>query len=185
MNRCKRKIALPVLALIAAAGLSSGLLSVARAAAHTVTYTAANTATHAAAPVTVRDAWVRAPAPGQTDAGVFFRLVSRSDATLVGATSPIAAMATIHSMRVVDGEMTMRAIPRLALPAGVEVSLEHRHHLMLMGLKKPLHVGETVPLTLLVVDRTGTRLRIPVEAQVRPLDAMEPQTTMPMQMPMH
>ncbi len=133
--------------------------------------------------VTVRDAWVRAPVAGQTDAGVFLRIVSRDDAALVGAASPVAAMARIHSMRMVNAEMTMHTIRRLPLPAGVEVSLEHRYHLMLMGLKKPLHVGDTVPLTLLVVDASGRQHHIAVAATVRPLNATEPPAmmTMPMQ----
>jgi Uncharacterized protein conserved in bacteria len=156
------------LAILAAAGLPPGFQSAARAADF---------------PVTVRDAWVRAPVAGQTDAGVFLRIVSRDNAALVGATSPVAAMAKIHAMRMANGEMTMRAIPRLPLPAGVEVSLEHRYHLMLMGLKRPLHVGDTVPLTLLVVDASGVQHRIPVAATVRPLDAMEPPATMTMPMP--
>ncbi len=156
-----------VLVLLAAAGLPPGFQSAARAANFAVT---------------VRDAWVRAPVAGQTDAGVFLRIRSHDRATLVGATSPIAAMAKIHAMHTENGEMTMRAISQLPLPAGVEVSLEHRYHLMLMGLKRPLQVGDTVPLTLLVVDASGARHRIAVAATVRPLDATEPPATMPMPM---
>lgn len=155
------------LAMLAAAGLPPGFQSAARAADFAVA---------------VRDAWVRAPVAGQTDAGVFLRIVSRDNAALVGAASPVAAMAKIHAMHMANGEMTMRAISRLPLPAGVEVSLEHRYHLMLMGLKKPLHVGDTVPLTLLVVDESGTRHRIPVVATVRPVDASEPPAMMTMPM---
>ena len=167
MNRRMWLTTASTFAILAATGLPPSFQSAARAADF---------------PVTVRDAWVREPVAGQTDAGVFLRIVSRDNATLVGVTSPVAAMAQIHAMRVVNGEMTMRATSRLPLPAGVEVSLEHRHHLMLMGLKKPLHVGDTVPLTLLVVDTSGTRHRIPVAATVRPLAATEPPATMTMPM---
>ena len=155
------------LAILAATGLPPGFRSPARAADF---------------PVTVRDPWVREPVAGQTDAGVFLRIVSRDNAALVGAASPIAATAEIHAMRMANGEMTMRAIARVPLPAGVEVSLEHHYHLMLMGLKKPLHVGDTVPLILLVVDASGTQHRIPVVAMVRPLDATEPPAMMTMPM---
>ena len=42
-----------------------------------------------AQPVTVNDAWVRAPAPGQKVAGAYMELVSRTDLTLTAVANPL------------------------------------------------------------------------------------------------
>ena len=54
--------------------------------------------------------------------------------------------------------MRMRAIDGIALPPGTEVRLRHggEHHLMLLGLKQPLLVGDRFPLTLRF-ERAGER----------------------------
>jgi copper(I)-binding protein len=65
--------------------------------------------------------------------------------------------------------MTMRPVAGLDLPAGKTVALQPGgYHLMLIGLKRHLQVGESIDLTL-VVDRGGTRENVPVSAQVRAL----------------
>src|SRR3970040_1294902 len=44
-----------------------------------------------AQPVTVKDAWVRAPAPGEKGAGAYMELVSRTGLGLTAVASPAAA----------------------------------------------------------------------------------------------
>lgn len=110
----------------------------------------------AAAPnVKVADAWVRAPAPGQKTASAYVELTSDRDAALVAAGSPVAASVGLHSMSMHQGIMRMRAVPRIELPAGKTLKLAPGGlHLMMVDLKQPLKVGDTVTLSL-SVQETG------------------------------
>jgi copper(I)-binding protein len=66
--------------------------------------------------------------------------------------------------------MKMRAVPRLALPAGKAVTLKPGgYHVMLMALQQPLKEGETVNITLTFEGRDGKRSTAEVAAKVRPL----------------
>jgi copper(I)-binding protein len=125
---------------------------------------------HGAAPLaTVRDAWVRGTVEGQTGSGAYLVITSREDATLVGAASPVADHVEIHEMREVGSVMTMRKIERLPLPAGQAVALDHDYHIMLIGLHRQLEVGQSVPLTLELLDAHGARHPIELSAPVRAL----------------
>jgi copper(I)-binding protein len=136
-------------------------------------------AAQAAAPrdLAVTDAWVRGTVPGQTATGAYMNLTSTVDAVLVGAASPVAAVVEIHEMKMDGNVMQMRAVPRLDLPAGKIVRLDatSAYHVMLMDLKRPLHKGETVPLTLRI-EHAGKKIKsVTVKAEVRDLtDAGNP-----------
>jgi copper(I)-binding protein len=124
----------------------------------------------AGAGVTVKDPWARATAPAQPVAGAFMTLSSDQDADLVAAASPVAKAVEIHEMKMEGDVMKMRALPRLALPAGQPVTLEPGgYHLMLVDLKQPLKEGDRVPITLVVVGKDKERQEIRVEAEVRAL----------------
>lgn len=100
--------------------------------------------------VTVDNAWVRLPVPGQSVAGVYMTLQSPVDAALVGVSSPVAGQAEVHQMGLDSaGIMHMQAVASLALPAGRPVRLAPGgYHIMLQQLRQPLHAGEKVPLEL-------------------------------------
>ena len=101
--------------------------------------------------ITIANAWVRAPAPGQKTASAYLDLTSPRDAALVAAGSPSAGRVEMHSMTIDGGVMRMRAMPRIDLPGGQTVKLAPGGvHLMLLELKHPLKVGEKVPLVLSV-----------------------------------
>ncbi len=130
---------------------------------------AALLAAPALAQVTVTDAWVRGTVTGQKATGAFMNLTSATDATLVGASSPVAKVVEVHEMAMDNGVMKMRAIPKLALPAGKTVDLKPGgYHVMLMDLTQPLKDGETVPVTLIFADKDGKRttqdVKVPVSA---------------------
>ena len=123
---------------------------------------------HAAEEVQVSDAWARATVPGQEVAGAYLNLRSAKAAKLVKAESPAADSAAIHSMSMKNGVMEMRELPELALPAGKTVKLAPGgFHIMLFDLKKPLKVGETVPLKLTIRHSDNTLSVIEVQAEVR------------------
>ena len=126
-----------------------------------------------AQPASVKDAWVRAPAPGQKVAGVYMEIVSRTNTALVAVASPVAARAELHSMALEDGVMRMRLLERIELPAGAAVKLAPGGlHVMLIDLKQPLQRGEKVPLTLTVLQLdSGSRSVFTIRAEVRDADA--------------
>jgi copper(I)-binding protein len=124
----------------------------------------------AQAEVTAKDAWVRGTVPAQKSTGAFVTLTSTEDAKLVAAASPAAKQVEIHmSMRSGD-VMHMHAVDAVELPAGQAVELKPGgYHVMLMGLTRPIKVGDKVPLVFTVQDRRGKRSTVEVQAAVRPL----------------
>jgi copper(I)-binding protein len=98
----------------------------------------------------VQAAWSRPAAQGGTGAG-FMTLANpdaRADA-LVGAETPLARQVQIHQSSVKDGMASMRQLERVPLPAGGQVTFAPGgHHLMFVGLTKPLKAGDSVPVTL-------------------------------------
>ena len=101
--------------------------------------------------IQVENVWVRATAPGQDTAGVDLTITSKQAATLVGVSSPACKSVELHSMSMSrdGGMMKMREVETIALPAGKPVNLRAGgYHLMMTGLKAPLKLGDSVPLTL-------------------------------------
>ncbi len=122
--------------------------------------------------IVVSGAWTRATAPGQEQAGVDLSITSKRAATLVGASSPAAGEAELHSMTTEDGMMRMREVKSIELPAGKRVNLgESGYHLMLNDLKAPLKEGDSVPLTLSIKVGAQEVVKIETMAAVRSMHA--------------
>lgn len=127
------------------------------------------------AQTTVTDAWVRGTVPGQKATGAFMQIVSERGGRLVQAESPVAGVVEIHEMKMEGNVMKMRAIPGLDLPAGETVTLRPGgYHVMLMGLKRPVQEGETLPITLVVEGSDGKRESLELSVPVRALTAAAP-----------
>lgn len=122
---------------------------------------------HAQSSIVVDNAWARATVPGQSVGAVYFEIRSAGPASLIGASTPIARRAEMHSMSNEGGVMKMRALSRVELPAGQTVTLgPNGNHIMLLDLKHPLQAGATVPLVL-IVEQKGKKKEIQVQAEVR------------------
>jgi copper(I)-binding protein len=95
--------------------------------------------------------WARPTVPGQSTGGGYLSVHnggSKPD-RLLGASSPAAATVEVHEMRMEGDVMRMREIKALELPAGKRVTLAPGGlHLMLVGLKAPLKVGDKLPVRL-------------------------------------
>jgi copper(I)-binding protein len=121
--------------------------------------------------VEVSDVWARATVPGQRATGAFMHLLSPKGARLVGASTPVAALAEVHEMKLEEGVARMHAMPGgLQLPPGKMVELKPGgYHLMLLDLKQPLPKESTIALTLVFQDAKGaetrTELQVPVSMQ--------------------
>ncbi len=126
----------------------------------------------ATAQVTVTGPWVRGTVTGQSATGAFMQLKSPADAALVAVTSPVAKIVELHEMKMDGGMMKMRAVDRIALPAGKPVDLKPGgYHVMMMDLVKPLKEGETVALQLTIEDKAGRKQTVDIKAAVKPLTA--------------
>ena len=106
--------------------------------------------------IEVQEPQATATSAGQPNGAIFIQAISNKAGKadrLVAARSAAAASMELHNMTMDGGVMRMREIPGIDLPAGGKV-LMHRgskegYHLMLMGLKKPLEVGQVIPVTLI------------------------------------
>jgi len=108
--------------------------------------------------VEVESPWSRAAQPGQHVGAVYMVLRNTSDSPLVltGATTPVAGAVQLHDTKLINGYMQMSALDGgLTVAPKSEVELRPGGlHLMLVGLKKLLRVGDTFPVTLTFADGT-------------------------------
>lgn len=104
----------------------------------------------AAGPVVVAGAICRPTPTGRQVTGCYLTVTSPAADTLTSVSTPVAALAQIHEMRMESNMMMMRELEAgLPLPAGEAVALAPGgNHIMLMGVAEPLKTGDTVPLTL-------------------------------------
>lgn len=120
--------------------------------------------------VTVSDAWTRATVPGQGNAALQFSITSQKEAQLVAITTPVAGSVEIHSMTHKGGVMKMHAVESLPLPAGKAVDLAAQgNHVMLLDLKQPFKVGESVPFTVTVQFADKRKATVKASARVKSL----------------
>ena len=94
--------------------------------------------------------WARASAGPAKTAAAYLTIVDQGQPDrLTGASTPVAAEATLHESMADMGMMKMRPVDGIALTPGKPVTLSPGgYHLMLTGLKAPLKAGDTFPLTL-------------------------------------
>ncbi|CAG0976169.1 hypothetical protein RHDC1_01561 [Rhodocyclaceae bacterium] len=124
----------------------------------------------ALAEVTVKDSWVRGTTPAQKATGAFMEITSSETAALLTASSPVAGVVEIHTMKMEDGVMKMRALPKLDLPAGKAVKLAPGgNHVMLMDLKQQMKKGDVVPITLKIEGADKKVQTLEIKAEVRDL----------------
>ena len=121
--------------------------------------------------ITVSNAWVRATVQGQKATGAFMTVMSKENAKLIAASSPVAGVVELHEMKMEKDVMKMAAVPNgLDLPAGKAVDLKPGgYHIMLMDLKQPLSKDVGVSLTLTFQDSSGKKsqqvVQVPVSLQ--------------------
>lgn len=109
----------------------------------------------------------RAVAPGQPNSAVFMQLQNNDTQAhaLISASSDVAAAVELHNHVNEDGVMKMRQVEKIDLPTGKIVALQPGGlHIMLIGLKKPLKLGEVIELSLSFEDNSSLKLLVPVQA---------------------
>jgi len=125
-------------------------------------------ASAAQAQVTVDKPWVRTTVVQQTTTAAYLTITSVQGGRLIEASSPVAASAEVHEMKMDGDMMKMRGVDVLPLPAGKPVEFKpNGYHLMLTGLKSQVKAGDVVPIRLIVEDAKGKRQVVDVQATAR------------------
>jgi hypothetical protein len=125
--------------------------------------------------VSVTAPWVRATVPSQKSTGAYMHLHSPVAARLVSVSSPVAAASQLHQMEMEGDLMKMRLVDGIELPPGKGVNMSSgTYHIMLVGLKRQLKDGDTVPLTLVVQGMDKRREQITVKVPVKPINFVSP-----------
>lgn len=130
------------------------------------------TLSHAQDNVSIGNPWVKATHPGQNVSAGYMTLTSANDVTLLKITSDISNSVEIHSMKMENGVMKMRMLPKLELLAGKPYKLEPSgFHLMLFDLKKPLTDAQTVSFELTFKNKQNVEFKQNVKAIVQDGDS--------------
>jgi copper(I)-binding protein len=126
--------------------------------------------------IEIFDPWVRAAAmkaetgddmhSGGAVTGAFMLLKNTTDQadTLLGASSDVAEMVQIHETTMSGGVMSMAEVAGVEIPAGGLAELKPGgYHVMLIGLKRELKEGETIPLVLFFENAGEVSIQVPVK----------------------
>jgi copper(I)-binding protein len=130
--------------------------------------------------ITIRDAWSR-PSPAVAGAGAAYMVIENTGSSadaLIGGSSDVATAVEVHETVDMSSAMPgasdsgmggspmmgMQKIDRLEIAPGGKVELKPgSYHVMLIGLKRELQVGETIEITL-TFEKAGD---VKVQAEVR------------------
>lgn len=117
-----------------------------------------------AADVEVIDPYVRAVPPGAPATAAFMQLKDNGDnVALVKAHSDVAESVELHTHIHDNGVMRMRPIEKLDLKKGETVALQPGgHHIMLIGLTRPIKDGDKVAIDLEFSDGSHQKITAPV-----------------------
>ncbi len=111
------------------------------------------------------EAWVRNANQGETTA-VYMILHNHTDVNddLIGVSTDVAEAAELHLSAVQNDVMTMTPQERIEIPADGEVVLESGgYHIMLIGLKQDLQVGDEITITLNFENYPDVTVTVPVK----------------------
>jgi periplasmic copper chaperone A len=99
--------------------------------------------------IEVSDAWSGALPPTATVGAAYMKITSNRSDELLSADTPIADHVQFHTTRNANGMMQMRELEQLPIERQVTLAFAPgANHIMLLGLRHPLVVGATFPMTL-------------------------------------
>jgi copper(I)-binding protein len=119
-----------------------------------------------ASEIEVKDAYVRATPPGLPNSAMFMKVENNSDkdVAILKATSNISKVVELHTHSMKDGVMKMYQVPKIDVKAKSTTELKPGgFHIMLIGLHKPLKVGEEVTFTLEFSNGKTTTITAPIK----------------------
>jgi periplasmic copper chaperone A len=122
--------------------------------------------------IEVHEAWIRPAAKGDNGA-VYFVIhnhSSQADA-LIAVSSEIATAAEIHESKMSEDVMQMKKLDSLPLEPGAEIEFAPgKLHVMLVGLKTDLKLGEEIGIILHFSNYEDIRVIVPVSESSLPED---------------
>jgi copper(I)-binding protein len=133
----------------------------------------------------VEDAWAAATPPGAVTAAAYMTITSDTADRLVGARSAASRGVEVHAHVESGGVLRMTPIAALGIEPGVKAVLAPGgHHLMLVGLTRPLAPGDEI-VVVLEFERAGVReialpvrdLRVPGAVPTQHDEHVEPGAT--------
>jgi copper(I)-binding protein len=120
--------------------------------------------------ILVNKAWLRESVPGQQSASLQLNLTVTSPGNLIGVSSPFATEVQIQHLLPNRGKINNSIVSKVHLSRDRTLAFgEHSYALMLIGLKKPLQVGDQIPVTITVEFSNKQVRHIETEAEVRAL----------------
>jgi len=120
--------------------------------------------------IEVREAWARPAAQGENGAIYFvIRNQAREAEELTGVSSEIAEAVEMHESRMNGDVMQMHQLASVPLLGDEEVRFEPGGlHIMLVGLKKDLKIGDEVAITLHFKNFEEINLLVPIREAPAP-----------------
>jgi copper(I)-binding protein len=115
--------------------------------------------------IMIEGGWARASIGKAPNSAAYMTVMTQGDAPdqLIGAATPIADAADLHT-HIMDGDVAkMRPVEAIEVTPDQPAVLEPGgFHIMLMGLKQPLHEGDAFPLTLTFKNAGEVTLDVPI-----------------------
>lgn len=124
------------------------------------------TSTKSADAISVDTPYIRAMPPGQAVTAMFLTLHNNTDKDrfLVAVSGDISEKIELHEHTHADGMMKMREVPEIAIPKQGKAELKPGgYHIMLIGLKKDLPIGEKITFNLHFKDGSETTMTAEVK----------------------
>lgn len=116
--------------------------------------------------ITVTEQWARASAEGAENGAAYMTIEASMNDELTGASVDmmVAMDAQVHEMVMdANGNMGMREVDEVEVKSGEALQLKPGgYHVMLMGLAKPLAVGDTITVTLTFTKAGDVVVQVPV-----------------------
>jgi copper(I)-binding protein len=119
-----------------------------------------------ASPFMVHDVYARATVPGQSDGAAYLTIMNHGDQDdrLLAVSTPAAEAVELHSTHDMNGVSHMQQEKFIDIPVHGSIAFQPgSYHLMLVGLKAPLKVGDTLKLTLKFQYAGVVELKVPVK----------------------
>lgn len=118
----------------------------------------------------ITEAWARTTMPGQPVGGAYMKISSERDVTLFHVETDVAREVQVHTMHIDKGVMKMREHGPLEIPAEKTVTLAPGGlHMMLLGLKQQLKIGDSISLVMTFVDSNKAKTTTVIKVPVRPI----------------
>lgn len=128
--------------------------------------------------IEVSDAYFKATPPNAKNSAAFMKIKNNSnqDIALIGGTNNLSEFTEFHTHVKEDGMMKMIKVEKIIVPAKGSAELKPGDlHVMLIGLKNPVKVGDKVNLTLDFDNGEKIELKNLIAKEIKPMHKMNMQ----------